>query len=346
MSGTAWLRCCRHLPPFDSGAVSCLADFGNAGLEKSVVSPAAGAALLRQLWERGQRWWVLSVGSNSPSNSTDSPAALALVNQTRAALEVTDAAGWPRENLMVYVSLGAECLLLCLVACVSLPVGLCRCCWCSGAVACHAGCSLFCTFVLVTLRLCRLTTDTCSFLIPRALQIGDEIGGPLLQGVLAQSAAVKAIDPRLKVVTCGRNQWARRIRHLEWPWLPDADTPIQHFKDVDFFIPYTVGYANTSLSTLAAVRKAGQKAGWYTSGVPSGHGSLNCKQHTRRFEAHDLHSRCELVCCLCASYVALASEWPVRNNRVRGVPRGAEPAADGHRRLEAQGRHVPLLRAR
>ena len=100
----------------------------------------------------------------------------------------------------------------------------------------------------------------------------------------------------------------RRIRHLEWPWLPEADTPIQHFKDVDFFIPYTVGYANTSLSTLAAVRKAGQKAGWYTSGVPSGHGSLNCKQHTRRFETHDLHSRqCELVCCLCASYVALAS---------------------------------------
>ena len=128
-----------------------------------------------------------------------------------------------------------------------------------------------------------LTADTCSFLIPRfALQIGDEIGGPLLQGVLAQSAAVKAIDPRLKVVTCGRNQWARRIRHLEWPWLPDADTPIQHFKDVDFFIPYTVGYANTSLSTLAAVRKAGQKAGWYTSGVPSGHGSLNCKQKHQR----------------------------------------------------------------
>ena len=86
-----------------------------------------------------------------------------------------------------------------------------------------------------------LTADTCSFLIPRfALQIGDEIGSPLLQGVLAQSAAVKAIDPRLKVVTCGRNQWARRIRHLEWPWLPEADTPIQHFKDVDFFVPYTV----------------------------------------------------------------------------------------------------------
>ena len=35
-------------------------------------------------------------------------------------------------------------------------------------------------------------------------------------------------------------QWARRIRHLEWPWLPEADTPIQHFKDVDFFVPYTV----------------------------------------------------------------------------------------------------------
>ena len=33
---------------------------------------------------------------------------------------------------------------------------------------------------------------------------------------------------------------SRRIRHLEWPWLPEADTPIQHFKDVDFFIPYTV----------------------------------------------------------------------------------------------------------
>ena len=66
--------------------------------------------------------------------------------------------------------------------------------------------------MLVTLWLCRITTDTCSFLIPRfALQIGDEIGGPLLQGVLAQSAAVKAIDPRLKVVTCGRNQWAQQI---------------------------------------------------------------------------------------------------------------------------------------
>ena len=95
-----------------------------------MVSAAAGAALLRQLWERGQRWWVLSVGSNSPSNSTASAAAVALVNQTRAALEVTDAAGWPRENLMVYVSLGSECLLLCLVACASLPllplVSVCR----------------------------------------------------------------------------------------------------------------------------------------------------------------------------------------------------------------------------
>ena len=39
-------------------------------------SPGAGAALLRLLWERGQRWGVLSVGSNSPSNSTDSAAAL------------------------------------------------------------------------------------------------------------------------------------------------------------------------------------------------------------------------------------------------------------------------------
>ena len=114
-----------------------------------MVSPAAGASLLRQLWERGQRWWVLSVGSNSPSNSTGSPAALALVNQTRAALEVTDAAGWPRENLMVYVRLGSECLLLCLVACVSQPV-------CSLpllllAFVCR--CSLFCTFMLVTLWL-------------------------------------------------------------------------------------------------------------------------------------------------------------------------------------------------
>ena len=170
--------------------------FGSPGLTKTVVSPVAGPRLLRELWNRGQRWWVLAVGTLSTDNSTTSAACRLLVNQTRQALEVTDAAGWPRSNLIIY--------------------------------------------------------------------IGDEIGGPLLNGVLAQSAAVKAVDPRIQVVTCGRDQWARRIRHLEWPWLPDSDTPLQHFPHVDFFIPYTVGYANTSLPTLKAVRQHGQKIGWYT----------------------------------------------------------------------------------
>ena len=70
-----------------------------------------------------------------------------------------------------------------------------------------------------------------------------------------------------------------------------------------------VGYANTSLSTLAAVRKAGQKAGWYTSGVPSGHGSLNCKQHTKRFEAPiSIQDNASLsVACVQATW-----PWPQR----------------------------------
>jgi hypothetical protein len=176
--------------------------FGNVGLQNSVLSPAANTSLLAQLWERGQRWWVLSVDSH-PSNT--STAISQLVNATAAAIEATTEAGWPLENTIVY--------------------------------------------------------------------IGDEIGGPLLEGLAAQSAAIKARWPEVKVVTCGRNQWARRIRHTEWPWLPQD--PMDNFSAVDIFVPYTIGYENTSEATREAVRRAGQKVGWYTSGVPSGHGGLN-----------------------------------------------------------------------
>eukprot|EP01051_Picozoa_sp_SAG22_P000323 SAG22_NODE_7_length_40155_cov_25.241356_36_plen_176_part_00 len=41
------------------------------------------------------------------------------------------------------------------------------------------------------------------------------------------------------------------------------------------YVSDTLGYANTTEATRAKVRSEGQKVGWYTSGVPSGHGGLN-----------------------------------------------------------------------